>query len=143
MANFAELDEYNRVKRVLVASNEDVINNGGEQSVEAAQFFETVVPLSPGGVRYVQTSYNGNFRREFAGEGGFYNDSLDVFYGERPYASWTLDSNAIWQPPIPEPITNDYYVQWDEKNLRWIGYATGDDVTRYIWNPITLTWSVE
>ena len=61
MAHFAELDEYNRVKRILVACNTDVANNGGEQSVEAAKHFETVVPLSPGAIRYVQNSYNNNF----------------------------------------------------------------------------------
>jgi len=143
MAHFAELDEYNRVKRILVACNTDVANNGGEQSVEAAKHFETVVPLSPGGVRYVQTSYNNNFRREFAREGGFYDDTLNVFYGPQPYNSWTLDNNKVWQSPITEPITTNYYKHWDESNQRWVGFITGDDSTKYIWNPNTSTWSIE
>ena len=142
MAHFAELDEYNRVKRILVGCNQDIADNGGEQSTEAAKHFEKTVQLSAGGVRYVKTSYNNSFRREFAREGGVYDDTLNVFYGPQPYASWTLDSNKVWQPPITEPVTTDYYKHWDEENQRWIGFATGDDATKYVWNPETSTWSV-
>ena len=68
MAHFAEIDNNNKVIRVLVASNIDVDAHGGDQSDTAAEQFATVVPLSEDGVKWVQTSYNNNFRGNFAGE---------------------------------------------------------------------------
>jgi hypothetical protein len=103
MAHFAELDSNNIVLRVVVACNQDIANNGGEQSVQAANHFETIVPLSSNGVRWMQTSYNSNFRKEFAGVGKKYNEEYNLFYCPSSYSSWTLDSNFDWQPPIPYP----------------------------------------
>ena len=72
MAHFAELDKDNKVLRVVVGCNTDIANNGGEQSTQAATHFETVVPLSADGVKWMQTSYNNNFRKMYAGP-GFYH----------------------------------------------------------------------
>ena len=36
MAHFAELDINNKVLRVVVACNQDIANNGGEQSEQAS-----------------------------------------------------------------------------------------------------------
>ena len=93
MAHFAELDENNKVLRVLVACNEEVNNYGGDQSETAASRFEKTVNLSFTGVKWVQTSYNGNFRQRFAGEGMTYDPVNDVFIEEQPFASWALDEN--------------------------------------------------
>ena len=46
MAHFAELDENNVVLRVIVIDNDDVANNGGDQSVAAENFVKTIVPFS-------------------------------------------------------------------------------------------------
>ena len=69
MAHFAELDGDNKVLRVLVACNEDVNNYGGDQSEMAANRFEKTVALSFTGVKWIQTSYNDNFRQRFASTG--------------------------------------------------------------------------
>ncbi len=69
MGHFAELNEDNKVLRVVAACNQDIANNGGEQSNEAAEYFKTICPLSNDGVKWIQTSYNGNFRKQFAGKG--------------------------------------------------------------------------
>jgi hypothetical protein len=55
MAHFAELDENNVVLRIVVACNQDIANNGGEQSEQAAEHFKTVLPFSSNGVKWVQT----------------------------------------------------------------------------------------
>jgi len=55
MAHFAELDSNNIVLKVVVACNQDIANNGGEQSMQAAKHFESIVPLSSNGDRWVQT----------------------------------------------------------------------------------------
>ena len=37
----------------------------------------------------------------------------------RPYPSWTLDANRVWQPPTPIPADGGMYV-WDEATLSWV-----------------------
>lgn len=113
MAHFAELDENNKVLRVVVGCNTDIANNGGEQSVQAATHFETVCPLSEDGVKWLQTSYNHNFRKQYAGIGFIYDETNDRFLQPKPGAAWTYDINGDLVPPMPMPSDNTIYV-WDE-----------------------------
>ena len=106
MAHFAEIDENNIVKRVLVVDN--------SKESYGVDFLSNTLKL---GGRWIQTSYNNNFRKTFAGIGFHYAEDKDVFYSPQPYPSWTLDENYDWQPPTPQP-TDGYYV-WDEENLIW------------------------
>jgi len=79
---------------------------------------------------WVQTSYNthGNvhygqdgesddgvaLRGNYAGIGYTYDATNDVFYAQKPYASWTLGSNSwTWNPPITLPDDGKGYY-WDE-----------------------------
>ena len=122
MAHFAEIDSDNKVLRVVVACNEDVNANGGDQSESAAEHFKTVAPLSILGVKWVQTSYNSNFRNTFAGIGSTYDEANDVFISPQPYPSWTLN-NFKWEPPVPKPeddIDNPVIYVWDEDNQQWV-----------------------
>ncbi len=102
MAYFAELNSDNIVLRVVVIDNNDVNANGGDQSEQAAEYVKKIVPLI-GGVKWIQTSFNSNFRRCFAGKGYRYSPEKDIFIANQPYPSWILDSNDIWQPPVPRP----------------------------------------
>jgi hypothetical protein len=126
MAHFAELDQLNRVIRTVVACNDDIANNGGEQSEQAAEHFKTVCPLSPAGIKYVQTSYNHNFRGHFAGIGMIFREDLNMFIDPQPYASWTLDAKGNWNAPVPKPETYTQYgdirdmYKWDEENQTWV-----------------------
>ena len=122
MAHFAEIDSDNKVLRVVVACNDDVNANGGDQSESAAEHFKTVAPLSILGVKWVQTSYNSNFRNTFAGIGSTYDEANDVFISPQPYPSWTLN-NFKWEPPVPKPeddIDNPVIYVWDEDNQQWV-----------------------
>ena len=51
MAHFAEIDEDNKVLRVLVFDNNDVDANGGDQSEQAAEFIQTSFGNSENGVK--------------------------------------------------------------------------------------------
>jgi hypothetical protein len=136
MAHFAELDQDNKVMRVVVACNNDIANNGGELSEQAANHFATVAKHSFGGVKWVQTSYNDNFRKRFASTGATYDPVNDVFIAKQPFLSWTLDSNFEWKAPITRPLETDIYrnIRWDEINQRWTAHiANSEDL--YIWNP--------
>ena len=120
MAHFAEIDLNNIVLRVNCACNQDIANNGGEQSEQAAQHFATVSPLSQNGVKWIQTSYNNNFRKQYAGKGYIYDSVKDIFIKPQPYPSWSLDANNDWQPPISYPQNNDnQYYSWNENNKTW------------------------
>lgn len=120
MGHFAEIDSNNIVLRVNCACNQDIANNGGEQSEQAAQHFATVSPLSSNGVKWVQTSYNNNFRKQYAGIGYTYDSVKDKFIQPQPYPSWSLDVNDDWQPPVPYPQNNDnQYYSWNENNKTW------------------------
>jgi hypothetical protein len=131
MAHFAEINNNGIVLRVVNACNQDIENNGGEQSEQAAEHFKTICPLSSEGVKWVQTSYNNNFRKQYAGIGDIYDVNKDKFLKQKPYPSWVLDANDDWQAPSPKPITynqnvvgpnntilNDLYY-WDEIDKVW------------------------
>ena len=134
MAHFAELDINNKVLRVNVACNIDIQNNGGEQSEQAAEHFKTVSPLSENGVKWVQTSYNNNFRKQYAAINYTYDPIKDKFIRPQPYQSWSLDNNDDWQAPIPCPITYTL-------NLTNLDGTQKQDL--YIWNEVNQSWDLQ
>jgi hypothetical protein len=118
MAHFAELDNSNVVKRVIVVSNKDTSDaNGVEKEYIGAAFCERLF----GGV-WKQTSYNGNIRKNYAGIGYTYRADIDAFVAPQPYPSWVLDANAQWQAPVPYP-TDDKSYEWNESTQAWIEVA--------------------
>lgn len=75
MAHFAQINENNYVEQVIVVANAVLLDeNGQESEAIGVKFCEETF-----GGRWVQTSYNGNFRVAFAGVGSYYNEKLDVF----------------------------------------------------------------
>ncbi len=124
MAHFAELNSSNEVLQVIVVSNEDVNANGGDQHADAETFVTTIVPYSTGGVAWKQCSYNNNFRKQYAGKGYTYNSSKDIFIADKPYPSWTLDSNDDWQAPTSKPDDGKLYY-WNETDTQWEEVTNG------------------
>ena len=124
MAHFAELNSSNEVLRVIVVSNDDVNANGGDQHADAETFVTTIVPHSTGGVAWKQCSYNHNFRKQYAGKGYTYNPSKDKFIADKPYPSWTLDSNDDWQAPVNKPNDGKRY-SWNETDRQWEELTNG------------------
>ena len=111
MAHFAEiLDEV--VQRVIVVHNNELLVDGVEVESKGAEFCTNLLSGN-----WVQTSYNSNFRKQYAGIGFTYNSTADVFVQPQPYPSWTLDSNHDWQPPTPKP---DGEYLWNENELEWV-----------------------
>ena len=149
MAHFAELNSSNEVLRVVVISNDDVEANGGELSSEAETFVASIVPHSEDGTAWKQTSYNNNFRKQYAGIGFSYDSSKDKFILPQPYPSWSLDSSDDWQAPVTYPTVTeinsvDVIISWDEDNQKWLGETyTGDPIvtTNYTWDASSLAWT--
>ena len=124
MAHFAELNSSNEVLRVIVVSNDDVNANGGDQHADAETFVTTIVPHGTGGVAWKQTSYNNNFRKQYAGIGVTYDSSKNKFITPKPYASWTLDSSDDWKAPTDKPDDGKLYY-WNETDREWKEVTSG------------------
>ena len=138
MAHFAEIDSNNKVLRVVVGCNQDIANNGGELSEQAAEHFKTVCPLSSEGIKWVQTSYNNNFRKQYAFIGCTYDENLDKFINPQPYPSWILNENFDWKPNISS-LPPRYSLKWDENVQKYFITKTSDQ-TIFEWNPENSTW---
>jgi hypothetical protein len=121
MAHFAQLDQNNIVTQVTVVSNDDMLDNKGKE-IEAlgVAVCESVVGAGP----WVQTSYNGNMRRRYAGIGMTYSAEHDAFIVPQPYPSWTLDLDDPndWVPPTPMPTDEGYWYEWNEEEQEWTAH---------------------
>ena len=101
MSHFAKIDTNNVVTEVIV-SEQNFINSGkvGDSFL------------------WVQTSYNNNFRKQYAGIGYTYDKVNDVFISPQPYPSWTVDASFDWQPPTAMPDDGKRY-NWNEDTTSW------------------------
>ena len=163
MAHFAELktkvdttgftsDTHQVVERVVAVGNDVDTAAGplGENDMHVdgetwcINFFKSGI--------WKQTSYNNNFRKQYAGIGMIYDPVKDKFLSQQPYASWSLDDNDDWQAPITYPsITDDgqaepewsYTISWNEDKYNadnttgWEATKSNDESetpTKYNWN---------
>jgi hypothetical protein len=108
MSHWAEIDENNKVIRVLVGDN--------NEPDEGESFMNSL------GGTWVKTSYNSNIRGVYAGIGFTYNETEDIFITPQPYPSWTRE-NSFWNPPVPRP-TDDKRYTWDEETTSWVEVPT-------------------
>ena len=117
MAHFAEIDDNNIVLRVLVVENNKLYDdNGVEIEPNGRNFLKSIFGEN---TNWVQTSYNNQFRKHYAGIGYTYDLNSDVFIRPKPYPSWNLNENHDWQAPISKPDDNNFYT-WNEYTLSWI-----------------------
>jgi len=103
MSTFAKIDNTNTVTQVIVAE-QDFINSGavGDSFL------------------WVQTSYNNNFRKNFAGVGFTYDSVRDAFIAPKPFSSWTFNETTCqWDAPVAKPDDGKLY-DWDEDTTNWV-----------------------
>jgi hypothetical protein len=114
MAHFAELDDNNLVTKVIVVNNNELLDeNGNESEQKGIAFCQNLF-----GGRWIQTSYNNNFRTRFAGLGMIYDPVRDSFYYPQPYPSWVFDeATHSWISPKERPGMR---WTWDEQIEDWI-----------------------
>ena len=116
MAHFAEIDSEGTVQRVLVVSN--TVTYQGDEEVEelGIAYLQNMFPDTD----WVQTSYNDNFRKRYAGKGYKYDVERDAFIPPQPFPSWLLNEESLsWEAPFPMPDDDKFY-QWDEENQSWV-----------------------
>jgi len=152
MAHFAELDNNNVVLRVVVVGNDCVPSDEHiDGETWCINFFK--------GGTWKQTSYNHNFRKQYAGMGYTYDAAKNKFISPQPHDSWALDASDDWQAPVTYPTittygSNDpldmYLISWNEAELKWTAkdqegvYAEdGTETTppnNFNWDASALAW---
>ena len=142
MAHFAELDNNNVVLRVVVVGNDCVPS---DEHVDGEQW---CINFFKGGT-WKQTSYNHNFRKQYAGIGFTYDPAKNKFISPKPHASWALDANDDWQAPVTYPTittygSNDpldtYLISWDEAGQKWTAKDYEDPQNNFNWDASALAW---
>jgi hypothetical protein len=118
MAHFAQL-ENNIVTKVIVVANQDILDeNGQENEQKGIDFCSNLL-----GGTWLQTSYNGKIRKNYAGVGYTYDEGRDAFIAPKPYNSWLLDeTTAQWKAPVDMP-TDDKRYTWNEATTSWVEVA--------------------
>ena len=117
MAHFAKIGIDNIVTDVLVVANRETMDSSGvEHESIGVDFLKTLT----GHATWIQTSYNGNIRKNFAGIGYTYDSQRDAFIPPKPYPSWNLNEETCrWDAPVAMPIDEKKY-SWDEATTNWI-----------------------
>jgi hypothetical protein len=102
MAHFAKLN--NNVVTEVIVSEKDFINSG----LVGDEFL------------WIQTSYSGSFRKNYAGVGFTYDKTRDAFIPPKPYPSWTLvEDTCNWENPVAYPDDGKVY-EWVEATTSWV-----------------------
>jgi hypothetical protein len=128
MSHWAELDEDNVVIRVLVGDNNDPAGDEGYQWL-----------IHNLGGRWVQTSYNGNFRGKFAATNFIYNAEGDFFY--RPFSAvYSHDPSLLYfaRLNLDNVVTeidtvNKSEVQGPNKEVEGIAYLKEKYGSEHVW----------
>jgi hypothetical protein len=114
MAHFVELDNNNVVISGIVVHNNELLIDGVENEQKGIDFCVAYY-----GGTWIQTSYNANFRKNYAGNGYNYDEVRDAFIAPQPYLSWILnDTNCQWKAPVDYPIDGGTY-KWNEATGSW------------------------
>ncbi len=113
MSHWAELDDNNKVIRVLVGDNNDPAGDEG---------YSWIVDNLGG--NWIKASYNKKIRKNFPGIDYVYDVDRDAFIAPKPYESWILDEQSCqWVAPVSQPNDEKNYI-WDEKVGNWVEAET-------------------
>ena len=111
MAHFAKLGAGNIIEAVHVVSN-----NIATSEQAGIDFLNNLYNSRD---VWVQTSYNGNIRKNFASVGYTYDQTKDAFIAPKPYASWILNEDTcLWEAPSVIPDDGERYT-WNESTTSW------------------------
>ena len=117
MAYFAKLRTGNIVEQVISINNSVITNSNGIQQEQLGVDF--INKLYNTRDVWKQTSYNNNFRKNYAGTGYQYDQQRDAFIPPKPFNSWILNEDTcLWNAPVAKPQDEKRYT-WNESTLTW------------------------
>jgi len=157
MAHYAFIDKHNTVYKVIVGMDENDTATLPDEFSSWEDFYKDL----HNAVLCKRTSYNTYanthslggtpFRGNFAGIGMIYDEVNDVFIEKQPFDSWSLDSNFIWQPPVPYPSdsNSERDTSLPVKEYQWSDSSYYADNTKgwvlvntYVYNSDTQEWEL-
>ena len=110
MAHYAFLDENSIVTEVIKGIDETELIEGLDPETWYGNFRGQVCK---------RTSYNGNYRKNYAGKGYVYDSVRDAFIAPKPYPSWILDETTCrWEAFVSAPTDGKMY-SWNETTQSW------------------------
>ena len=117
MAHFAKLNENNVVMEVIVVNNNELLVDGIESEDKGITFCKSLYGEN---TKWKQTSYNANFRKNYAAKNFIYDEMLDAFLFPQPFSSWILNKETyLWEAPVPMPTDGKLY-RWNEEIISWV-----------------------
>ena len=120
MAYYAFLNSNNIVTEVITGVDEEVVQTDldGTQVGGSSEAWE----IFYGNFRNQickRTSYNGNYRKNYAGIGYKYDQERDAFIPPKPFNKWVLNEDTCrWESPVPYPNNDKRYV-WNDNKSEW------------------------
>ena len=116
MASFAKIGLNGKVIEVVSVVNDVIKDSSGVEREELGiQFLNELY----GWPIWKQTSYNNNFRKNYAGIGYQYDQTRDAFIAPKPCNSWILNEDTcLWEAPVAKPQDDNIYT-WNESTLTW------------------------
>ena len=115
MAHFVRIENGVVVQGIVVSNQDTADEHGVEKEDIGIAFCSNLL-----GGTWKQTSYNARIRKNYAGIGYTYDETLDAFVPPKPFASWVLDTDkAQWKAPVDMP-TDDKRYTWNEDTLAWV-----------------------
>ena len=123
MSHFAKLNENNIVIFVTKGRDEDD-GKENELSARTNDVYKQTSYNTFGGIHYQQDGTPSEdqskaLRKNFAGIGYLYDEQRDAFIPPKPFASWVLNSNFLWQAPVAMPTDGKIY-SWNEESQTWV-----------------------
>ena len=105
------------VDDVIIVSDQICNNFDFPKSEVLGQLYITSILGLTG--KWMQTSIDSSFRKNFASVNYFYDEDKDAFIPPRPFDSWGLNADTCnWEAPIPKPIGEGKYA-WNETDQTW------------------------
>ena len=115
MAHFVRIENGVVVQGIVVNNKDTADEHGVEKEDIGIAFCSNLL-----GGTWKQTSYNARIRKNYAGIGYTYDETLDAFIPPKPFASWLLDTDkAQWKAPVDMPSDDKRYT-WNEDTLAWV-----------------------
>ena len=143
MAHFAKIGDTSKVLTVLTLDNKDMLNADGVEEESVGQKYLEKHNNWPA-EKWIQTSYNTRggkhydnktkelsadqskaLRGNYAALGYIWDADNNLFYSEKPHASWVLNTTtADWHSPIGDAPdlgaeSQTHYYVWNEADQSW------------------------
>jgi hypothetical protein len=110
MAHYAFLDDNNIVSDVITGIDETELIEGLDTETWYGNFRGQVCK---------RTSYNGNYRKNYASIGFTYDSERDAFIAPKPFSKWVIDEETCkWKSPIDYPDDGQNYL-WNDNLGAW------------------------